>query len=101
MTEKKKKPKTKKGPSLSAGVGLLCCPLCGHSWRRHDPEDGKCDAGPPCKCGRDLKWMQARIAEKSRDCLSGKGFTLGEIMERIPVIKDKKFIEYLKTLGRE
>jgi len=44
---------------------LDCCPLCGHEWRRHDPADGKCDAGPTCKCGRDLEWMQARIAELS------------------------------------
>lgn len=43
------------------------CPLCGHAWRRHDPEDGRCDAGPLCSCGRDLDWMQRKIAKLSHD----------------------------------
>ena len=35
------------------------CPLCNHEWRRHDPEDGRCDCHSetiigPCQCGRDL-----------------------------------------------
>jgi hypothetical protein len=45
------------------------CPLCGHLWRQHDPADGMCDAGPTCKCGRDLIWMQIEIAKKSTECL--------------------------------
>lgn len=45
------------------------CPLCEHEWSRHDPEDGMCDAGPYCKCGRDLDWMQQRISEKSKENL--------------------------------
>lgn len=46
------------------------CRICGHEWSRHDPEDGRCDAGPPCKCGRDLEWMQKVIAELSRGSLA-------------------------------
>ena len=47
------------------------CPLCLHSWRRHDPENGCCDAHSstdlgPCECGRDLGWMQSKIALLSR-----------------------------------
>lgn len=39
--------------------------VCGHYWRQHDPEDGRCDAHSitepgVCQCGRDLdfhrKW---------------------------------------------
>ena len=46
------------------------CPLCDHEWRRHDPEDGRCDCHSetiigPCQCGRDLAWMQERIAAMS------------------------------------
>ena len=46
------------------------CPLCDHAWSRHDPEDGECDAHAeagfgPCPCGRDLPWMQERIAALS------------------------------------
>ena len=48
------------------------CPFCQHDWRRHDPEDGKCDAGPPCQCGRDLVWMQRKIAEMSVSALRQK-----------------------------
>ena len=54
------------------------CPVCGHEWCRHDPADGRCDAasedplrdGAVCPCGRDLAWMQARIAELSRRALA-------------------------------
>ena len=51
------------------------CPLCNHEWRRHDPEDGRCDCHSetiigPCQCGRDLAWMQERIAAMSNDALS-------------------------------
>lgn len=46
------------------------CPLCEHAWRSHDPEDGRCDAGPPCACGRDLLWMRDRIAALSRRALA-------------------------------
>lgn len=31
----------------------------------------------------------------------GKRSTLGDIMKRLPVIKDKKFVDYLKTIGAE
>lgn len=53
------------------------CPLCGHAWRRHDPEDGCCDAHSdepgifgPCECGRDVVWMQRKIAALSRAALA-------------------------------
>jgi hypothetical protein len=50
------------------------CPLCGHAWRRHDPEDGLCDAHSDkgigaCKCGRE-QWMRGRIAELARAALA-------------------------------
>lgn len=51
------------------------CPLCRHEWRRHDPEDGCCDAGSdvfpgPCPCGPGFPgWMRERIAEFSRAAL--------------------------------
>ena len=51
-------------------AALLKCPLCDHEWIRHDPDDGRCDAGPPCDCGRDLAWMQLRIAELSHRALA-------------------------------
>src|SRR4051794_36888 len=49
---------------------LGACPLCGHEWRRHDPEDGCCDAPHPteagaCPCGRDLAFWCAYNAAKS------------------------------------
>ena len=51
------------------------CPLCDHEWRRHDPEDGMCDchdetAIGPCRCGRDLAWVQERIAAMSSAALA-------------------------------
>jgi hypothetical protein len=52
--------------------GTKPCPLCFHEWRRHDPEDGRCDAPAngnvlgPCPCGRDIAWIQARIASLAR-----------------------------------
>ena len=49
------------------------CPLCGHPWKVHDPADGKCDAGPPCDCGRDIRFSQKRNAELSRRALEGGG----------------------------
>jgi hypothetical protein len=47
------------------------CPLCGHAWERHDPEDGCCDAHAgegfgACPCGRNRLWMAGRIAHLSR-----------------------------------
>lgn len=52
------------------------CPLCGHEWRRHDPEDGCCDAPggvalsvAVCQCGRDMAWMHSRVAALSRAAL--------------------------------
>lgn len=42
------------------------CQLCGHLWRKHDPEDGECDAHATaeghCPCGRDFKWMREQMA---------------------------------------
>ena len=60
--------------SLRAEVERLesTCPLCGHEWRQHDPEDGRCDAGPPCDCGRDLTFMTNRIKELSCRALDGE-----------------------------
>src|SRR4051794_14021267 len=54
------------------------CPLCGHEWRRHDPEDGCCDAHSNerlgvCECGRDMAWMHHKIAALSRAALAGVG----------------------------
>lgn len=51
------------------------CPLCGHLWRQHDPEDGKCDSHSgevigSCECGRDLAWMQRKIAALSTEVLN-------------------------------
>jgi hypothetical protein len=51
------------------------CPLCNHAWRQHDPADGKCDMSSECsigacECGRDLRWMQERIAALSTDALT-------------------------------
>lgn len=52
------------------------CAVCGHGWRQHDPEDGRCDAHSeepgifgPCECGRDLAWMNTKIAGLSRAAL--------------------------------
>jgi len=47
------------------------CPLCGHAWKRHDPEDGCCDAHAEegfgaCPCGRNRLWMAGRIAHLSK-----------------------------------
>lgn len=54
----------------------MICPLCGHEWRQHDPEDGECDSHSSeeigvCKCGRDLYWMQGKIANLARAALGG------------------------------
>jgi len=51
------------------------CPLCGHEWCRHDPDDGCCDMASAegigvCKCGRDLAWMNGKVADLSRAALS-------------------------------
>lgn len=50
------------------------CPICGHEWKRHDPEDGQCDCPATdgldaCKCGRSLTWMSAVIADLSRKAM--------------------------------
>lgn len=47
------------------------CPFCGHSWHSHDPADGMCDSHSNegigvCQCGRDLAWMQRKIASRSK-----------------------------------
>ena len=51
------------------------CPLCGHQWKQHDPEDGLCDAHAEegfnaCPCGRNRLWMAGRIAHIARSFLS-------------------------------
>lgn len=55
------------------------CPFCGHLWTQHDPEDGMCDSHTSepgelgvCQCGRDLAWMQRRIAALSKAGLERK-----------------------------
>jgi len=53
------------------------CPLCNHKWRYHDPEDGQCDSHSSegldvCECGRDLEWMQSKIASLSRAALEAR-----------------------------
>jgi hypothetical protein len=55
------------------------CPHCGHEWRRHDPEDGRCDAHSaeqgvfgPCRCGRDVAFTavaNARLSRAALDCV--------------------------------
>ena len=52
------------------------CPLCGHAWNRHDPDDGYCDAHSEerigvCECGRNVAWMRGKIAALSREALAG------------------------------
>lgn len=47
------------------------CRLCGHAWSHHDPEDGRCHGQSlvsmgPCECGRDLAFMQRRLAGLAR-----------------------------------
>jgi hypothetical protein len=55
---------------------LSKCPLCGHLWSQHDPQDGQCDGPPhpvdptkPCFCGRDLKAMRGAINLRIRAAL--------------------------------
>ena len=60
----------KRGAACGVAAERARCPLCDHEWRRHDPEDGRCDCHSetiigPCQCGRDLAWMQERIAAMS------------------------------------
>lgn len=52
------------------------CPLCEHEWRRHDPEDGMCDAHSsedgvlgPCRCGREIEFQRAANARLSKEAL--------------------------------
>lgn len=61
------------------------CPHCGHPWRIHDPEDGKCDSGEratdigewdyqgradlPCPCGRHASYTAMRNAKLCREAL--------------------------------
>lgn len=59
---------------MAADDQAAACPLCGHLWRQHDPEDGMCDSHSRegigvCECGRDLDWMQAKIAALSTAAL--------------------------------
>ena len=51
------------------------CLICGQLWRRHDPEDGMCDAPADgelgaCKCGRDIAWMRYKISKLSHRALT-------------------------------
>lgn len=69
-------------PALeNAGLEIVsretCCPVCGHEWSRHDPDDGRCDAHSdeydvlgPCRCGRDLTFTTARNAVLSKAALN-------------------------------
>jgi hypothetical protein len=57
------------GTREDSGDGGALCEICGHEWRRHDPEDGRCDAGPACFCGHSLYEMRLRIAELSQQAL--------------------------------
>ena len=63
------------GAACGVAAERARCPLCDHEWRRHDPEDGMCDchdetAIGPCRCGRDLAWVQERIAAMSSAALA-------------------------------
>lgn len=56
---------------------LQICPACGHEWRRHDPEDGMCDAHSDeegvfgaCRCGRESAFTAAANARLSKLALS-------------------------------
>lgn len=61
------------------GVGDDALCLCGHEWRRHDPEDGMCDAPEPepaagrpaaaCKCGVDIAFHRRLNAQRARAAL--------------------------------
>jgi hypothetical protein len=58
---------------------VSACPFCGHEWSRHDPDDGMCDSHTSelhrigvCQCGRDLAWMQEKIAKLSRSALKSE-----------------------------
>lgn len=66
-------------PAAPSVAGGALCP-CGHEWRRHDPEDGMCDAPEPepaagrpaaaCKCGVDIAFhrrLNARRAVAARE----------------------------------
>lgn len=72
---------SEKAASVSDGevygtlADLRRCRVCGHDWKQHDPEDGKCDAGTlgdgqtgfgPCMCGRELSYQRARNAAIAR-----------------------------------
>ena len=43
------------------------CPLCQHRWAIHDPEDGRCDDGDGCFCGRELSFMRQALARLARE----------------------------------
>ena len=63
------------GAACGVAAERARCPLCDHEWRRHDPEDGRCDCHSettlgPCQCGRDIVWMQERIAAMSLAALA-------------------------------
>ena len=63
------------GAACGVAAERARCPLCNHEWRRHDPEDGRCDCHSettlgPCQCGRDIVWMQERIAAMSLAALA-------------------------------
>lgn len=56
---------------------LDTCNHCGHPWKQHDPEDGRCDAHSseegvfgPCRCGRDLSFHTAHNAARSTTALT-------------------------------
>lgn len=64
------------------------CAVCGHKWSQHDPADGRCDSasenaedGAVCPCGRDLAWMQRRIARLSKRALEANADRKREALE--------------------
>jgi hypothetical protein len=68
------------------------CPICGHLWRQHDPEDGKCDAHSAegigvCKCGRSIEFHQRKHADLSRRFLS-----VDDLSERLDTPRISTFV---------
>lgn len=74
-------------------TGEPSCPLCGHEWRRHDPEDGCCDAHSDeklgvCECGRDMAWMHGKIAALSRAALEASADARAAALAS-PVVRER------------
>ena len=64
---------------LEAVRAAATCPTCGHEWRRHDPDDGRCGAHSsesgvfgPCRCGRDVQFTATANARHSREALDAR-----------------------------